>query len=79
MLVKLPLPMLKVHIRQGSGPKGPLTAREIKDRVTAEYEQVSVTRHVKLFCHSIYHMWKFCTIDVSLKTIYTSNTEIVVL
>lgn len=45
MSVKLPLPMLKVHIRQGSGPKGPLTAREIKDRVTAEYEQVSVTRH----------------------------------
>ena len=45
MSVKLPLPMLKVHVRQGSGPKGPLTAREIKDRVTAEYEQVSVTRH----------------------------------
>ena len=49
MSVKLPLPMLKVHIRQGSGPKGPLTAREIKDRVTAEYEQVSATGHAKLF------------------------------
>lgn len=33
--------MLKVYVRSGDSPKGPLTAREIKERVTAEYEQVS--------------------------------------
>ena len=51
MLVRLLL-LLKVFLRQVGGPKGPLTAREIKDRVTAEYLQVSATEHTKL--------WKSC-------------------
>ena len=38
--------VFKVYIRSGNGPKGPLTAREIKERVTVEYEQVSTQHHM---------------------------------
>lgn len=48
-------PVLQVFIRQGSSPKGPLTAREIKERVTAEYEQVF--HHMQ--CMGIFNVIKF--------------------
>ena len=35
--------VFKVYVRSTTGPKGPLTAREIKERVTAEYLQVSIS------------------------------------
>ena len=57
---------MQVYIRSATGPKGPLTAREIKERVTAEYLEVSIIEFDNIFIltdNTIFFNPNFCDIN----------------